>query len=112
MAKFKGEITLENGMVLVMDYLALARLEELYDGKSAFEVLNQLENNTRVIDMINVIMVSAKRHNPDITIEEAADIAAEYPETLAQLFTAAAAGAGVDVDNVKAGNAKKAPVKK
>lgn len=86
--KFKGQIELDNGYIMVMDFLALSEFEKL-SGKKAFEALEELEKSPTVTDLINFHYAVLKRYQPEITLEEAADIMGEYPDALADVMKAA-----------------------
>lgn len=84
----KGEVTLKNGMTLVLSFNALCELE-MATGEPATATLARVEGGTaRFVDLRNIFFASLKQHQPDITLVEAGDIAGEYLEALLDLFRA------------------------
>ncbi|WP_444668485.1 hypothetical protein [Cereibacter changlensis] len=89
MAKFHGEITIDNGMKMVMDYNCLCELESI-TGKPAMDVLAGFEKgNARMTDLRAFYYACLLRHQPEMTVQDAGDIAAEYPEALVQIIESA-----------------------
>lgn len=100
--KIKGEITLGNGMVMVLDHNALVELEDALsdEGKGAFEVFDNL-NKVKYVRAFYYACL--KRHNPDITLLEAGDLMGEYPEALQEILAVSFPEAA---DDIKANVAK------
>lgn len=75
--KFRGEYELENGMIAVLDFNALAELEELTD-RPAFEVLASLDGSPRVSDLRKIAKALLSRHQPELELAETGDLLNEY----------------------------------
>ena len=89
MAKFNGEITLENGMIMKLDMNAIAEFEEVI-GRNGFEVLDEITTRTPSAKELRAFFFAClKRRQPDITLDEAGDVASEYPDAFAQVVIAA-----------------------
>jgi len=95
-------------MVAVLDFNALATLEEV-SGKSAFEVIEAFEGGkARVTDLRAILYSVLKRHNPEVTIEDAGDLLSENQSVLYDVLAAASDVAeGGESKNVKTKAAKK-----
>ncbi|MGR3749591.1 hypothetical protein [Paracoccus sp. (in: a-proteobacteria)] len=106
--KFKGELTLGNGMVMVMSFYALTIFEGV-TGKVAMKTIKGWEGKTEdeipMTELVAIYYACLKVKNDKITMEEAADVFTDYPEALGELM----AIASPEADEVKeSGNAKKA----
>jgi len=106
--RFRGEVTLDNGMIAVLDFNALATLEEV-TGKGAFEVLEAFESGkARVTDLRAILFSVLVRHNPNVTVEDAGDLLSENQSILADVLSAASDVAeGGETKNAKPRAAKK-----
>lgn len=105
--KFKGEITLENGMVMVMSYNSLAEFEEL-TGKGALEALDQMDKGgVKLSELRAFYYACLKRHQPGITIDEAGDVMGDYPDALQEVIAAATPEQGKQSGNGRKPAAKK-----
>lgn len=92
--KIKGEITLDNGMVMVLDHNALATLEEVITDKGAYEIL---ENLNKVSYIRAIYYACLKDNQPDITLREAGELMNDYPDALTQVLNAAFPDAAAQV---------------
>lgn len=102
--KFKGEIELENGMVMVMDFNTLIDFED-QTGKNAFEEIEKMDEGSVSLSLLRQFYFAClKRHQPNLTIDEAGDVLSDYPEALGQVLLAASPDA---TDEDKIGNTSK-----
>ena len=87
--RFRGEIETASGYTLVMDYNALANLEDL-TGRPAFDVLSDFEQGRGRINDIRAFVFSCARNaHPDISLNEAGDILSEDSDCWARVILAA-----------------------
>lgn len=103
MSKFKGQIELPNGMIMVMDYNALADVEE-QTGIPALDIIGMIDEGKAKITHIRAFYWAALKRHQEITIEEAGDVFSEYPSALGECIMAASPQSS----ETKPGNAKRA----
>ncbi|WP_158966255.1 hypothetical protein [Chachezhania sediminis] len=94
MMKFRGETrftALGQDWVLLFDFNALALFEE-ERGVPALDVIAGLEDEKtppRITDLRLLLWTGLKRHQPEVTLEQAGDIMSAAPEALLQGINAA-----------------------
>ena len=104
---FKGEVTLDNGMIMVMDFNAMAEFE-LLTGKNAFAVIESFDKgSTSIIDLRAFYYACLKRNQPEITIEEAGDVLGEYQDALVNVILAASPEAPKETKSTGSASSKK-----
>lgn len=85
--RFKGELNLESGHTLKLNFNSLADLEDL-TGEPAMKTFAKFETgDVSFKDIRNLFYVCLKQNHPDVTLEEAGDLA-DF-ETINQLFAVA-----------------------
>lgn len=85
--KFKGELKLESGHTMKLNFNSLADLEDL-TGEPAMKTFAKFETgDVSFKDIRNLFYVCLKQHHPEITIEDAGEIASF--ETIQELFAVA-----------------------
>lgn len=88
MNKIKSEVEVA-GYRFVLDMNALANLEEL-TGEGAFLTLAKMNTGEATVSALrNFCYACLRRHQPDITIEEAGDFLSEHIDALHQVISAA-----------------------
>lgn len=89
MSKFKGELTLKNGMIMVLDNNALAHYEDI-TGKNSQDLFAKIDKQKQsMADIRYLYLAMLKRHQPAMTIDEAGDVMADYPTAWAEAVTLA-----------------------
>ena len=97
--KFRGEVQTSTGHMLVLDYNALANLEQL-TGRNAIEVTEEIDQGTASFtDRRFAFLACLLRHYPQMTVIEAGDIASEDPGALNRAAEAAAPDASQVAEN-------------
>lgn len=86
--KIRGEVTLPNGMVMVMDFNAMADFEEVTGTPLQSEMAKFNQANPSIKFLRVFYWAALKRHQPKITLEEAGDILGDYPEAFIELVEA------------------------
>lgn len=84
MSKTKGELKLDNGMTMVMDYNAFAEYEDMMNGENPLTVLDSFTDPTKIsFSKARALYCAAlKTHQPGITLQEAGRVFQEYPNAL------------------------------
>lgn len=102
---WRGVVEVEDGK-FVLDFYALYEYENITGGQSAFEAIARFQNGkANMTDMLNLLLAAAKRHQPDFTVVDVADVMGANPDLLTRLIVAASPKS--DEDEAPAENGKK-----
>ena len=85
--RFKGEVTLEDGTILVLDFNSISELESMLD-VNGIEFLTNLESGKldRADHLRYFVLASMLKHQPDATLADAGDILSEYTDIHLELL--------------------------
>lgn len=105
---FRGEVTLDNGMVMVFNFNAMIEFEDITgkDLTKGFDFANMTLRDTRAF-----YYVCLKVKQPEITVEEAGDIFGEYPDALLKVILAASPEAAKAVEGASTSKKKQVRTK-